>query len=909
MLGSTTTSNKTKDNTNNNDLNDDGSLGSSYILFGRNFNHQKRFPSTISLSSSSSRHFVSEINNDGTGGAGIRNDITTRSTTIIGDVNGDGFDDLLVGYPLASKCSIYLGNGVDDFATLVLQGESFAIIGDPEQGGGFLGWSSIRIGDLNGDGLEEIAVSAINANTIYVIYGKSQFGQSVKIINIDQLVTKDGFKIVGSPDDINFGVALTLVHHFSKTGHRDLAITAQTYTGGQNIVYVLFTSELNKLKTIKMNEIMNNPDSCIKIVPPLYSFAAFSLAGIGDINSDGYDDLAIGSVPYYRGQFSKQQTFIVYGGKREELVLQELILSEMTEKQGFVITGAGFLVVGVDDVNYDGIADVLITDYQGWQGQRNAYLITSPKNMTFSPTIQPSSIPTRAATRRFDAPFRFNNNSSDGNSSFLLFEPSSSPTDLSQLNNNSNSLIKPSLAPTSKAVFAIGTAVPTSGKPSLPPSLSPTSGYFHLRGFPPTITPTLMPTINNTIEKYNELDCSKAGDYHGNRTSETNYKFSITATSGIVNIRGTSNGGAKNLFVLYCPPPGGDDNHLNVVIDNFRVSTDIISVAHLSSPGHSSFRFIGDLSYYFSKGPLTFVFCSENKLQVILSSHTSFDLTESNFLFTPTNEKHKHEKKNILSETIQLGIIGGAVFLVIVALYSLSFRKDEKNKKNDDNDYHQRIKSRKEEEEEDEEEERFQQVTNWLESSLAKNHPNRFHMLYSSPETSGRDFDIESSPVVTRETNNKSVVSNQSSESESLDFSLSSEKGSFDEKKEIGKQPPVKVDESDVNSISSGNWRDLVAASSPDEGRSLNSQEWNAALEENSDDEEIEISGYLSDSITDDCLKTPGVNKDTGYKIIPVNNVTASRQIKNEEKYPSSEESEDDDDDDDDLDSEKSSFF
>jgi hypothetical protein len=191
--------------------------------------------------------------------------------------------------------------------------------------------------------------------------------------------------------------------------------------------------------------------------------ALMSVIDLGHVCICHSNYLAIGSVPYYRGQFSKQQTFIVYGGKREELVPQELILSEMTEKQGFIISGAGFLVVGVDDVNYDGIADVLITDYQGWQGQRNAYLISSPKNMTFSPTIQPSSIPTRATTRRFDAPFRFNNNSSDGNSSSLLFQPSSSPTDLSQLNNSSNSVMKPSLAPTSKRSLLLELQFPRVG--------------------------------------------------------------------------------------------------------------------------------------------------------------------------------------------------------------------------------------------------------------------------------------------------------------------------------------------------------------------------------------------------------------------------------------------------------------
>jgi hypothetical protein len=838
MLGSTTANNsKTEDESNM-----DGTLGSSYVLFGRNFNHQDRFPSTISLSSVSSRHFVSEINKDKREGAGIRSDVNTRSTTIIGDVNGDGFDDLLVGYPLISRCFVYLGNGIDDFTTLVLQGESLAIIGDPEQGGGFLGWSSVRLGDLNGDGIEEIVVSAINANTIYIIYGQPQFGQSVKIVNVDQLAVRDGFKIIGSPDDINFGVALTLVHHFSKAGHRDLAITAQTYTGGQNIVYVLFTSELNKQKTIQTNEIMNNPDSCLMIVTPLYSFAGFSLAGIGDINSDGYDDLAIGSVPYYRGQFSKQQTFIVYGGKRGELVLQELILSEMTQRQGFAITGAGFLVVGVDDVNYDGIADVLITDYQGWQGQRNAYLITSPRNMTFSPTIQPSSIPTRAPTTRFDAPSRFDNNSSGNNSSSSqLFTPSMSPTDISA-QNASNSVPKPSLAPTSNAIFTIGTALPTSGKPTLPPSLSPTSGYHRLRGFPPTMTPTLMPTINNTIERdYKELDCSKAGNYHGNRTSETNYKFSITATSGVVNVHGTSDGGTKNLFVLYCPP--GDDNNnnnrLNVVIDNFRVSTDIISVAHVSPPRHS-FHSLSDLSYYFSKGPLTFVFCSENRLQVILSSHTSFDLTESNFLFTPVEKNRKDGKNNKnRSGTVQIGIVAGAIFLVLVALYAVSYKntqnKNEKGKKTENN-Y----------------EEQSQEEENDNPEKLKPRFEGRNSFQGQEPV-----FDIESPRVMKLEViNNKKPNDNPLSDSssslsadsmDSLSGFLSSEKDSLEGKKQVGPLDKSKsdtiIDESDNLTISSGNWREL-----------MDNEEWNDVLLEDSDDEDddIDLNRFMNDTNSDD---------------------------------------------------------
>jgi hypothetical protein len=677
-LGVTSSTNKTVENNNN-------VLGSSFILFGRNLNHQSGFPSTISLDSSLSHVFVSPITSRE---AGIRSDPIIRSTTVVGDINDDGFLDLLVGYPLASKCSVYLGDGVNDFATIITtKGESFAIVGDPYQGGGFLGWSSIRVGDLNGDGIDEIMISAIYANTIYVIYGRTHFEKTINILD-EMTNSKKGFQIQGSDQETNFGVGLTLVHHFRKGSHADIAVTAQRSSGGQCVVYILFGGVLFNEpieSVIAIDQIRNNPMVCLRILTPLYSFAGFSLAGIGDINSDGYDDLAIGSVPYYKGSYVEQRTYILFGRVFNASEL-ELDLSEMGEKDGIIITGGGFLVTGVGDVNGDNVADVMISSYYDWEGQRSGYLISTPVNMTYSPSLQPSSSPTKMRSTVISNFSHFSNdrNSSSSSSSFA-FRPSLRPSFVPSLFNSSSSSFSSSSTtrlPT-RVEFAVGTSHPSAGKPSLAPSFSPTSGYHHLRGFPtmnPSLLRTRMPTMNAT-RVFTEIDCSSSSsqekEYCRGNKNGTHSLFRITASAGIVKIIGNEAEGAKNVYVLYCPKENTD-----VIIENFRTSTDIISVIHLSKDGYS-YSSLETIPYSVtSEQPLTLLFCSENRLQVILSSHTRFDLQEENFLFVPedsTNRNHNSVHRRITFRNIM--IVCGFLFFLAIGVYALSYQNNLEEKK------------------------------------------------------------------------------------------------------------------------------------------------------------------------------------------------------------------------------------
>jgi hypothetical protein len=684
-LGTNFASESTKLNQINstNDDEEEGILGSSYIVFGRNCNHQTKFPFRILLDSPSSFEFASEIKkkNERARG-GIRHDITTRSSTIIGDINGDSHLDFLIGYPLASKCSVYLGNGDDDFNSIVTStGESFEIVGDPYDGGGLLGWSSVRIGDLNGDGFDEIVVSAIYANTIYILYGKREFTQNS--IKLKELQSNNGFRIIGRPDETNFGIALALLHDFRKGGRSDLAITAQTSSDAQNVIYILFGSVLLNAKNIadiRIDQITNNASVCFRIITPVYSYAGFSLAGIGDINRDGYDDLAIGSVPYSRGRYVEQVTYVVYGRPVNPSKKNELQLAEMTEEDGFIVTGGGFLVAGVDDVNGDGNADLMIANYQEWQGKGKGYLLVYPRNISspviVPPSSQPSSFPSsfptehpsNVPTTEDDA---MNKPVAPGPDTFPPFlqrtelpsrsPKTSKPTRIPSFKPSSRSPTvletnSPSLSPSVIPTKSFQTASPiTTKRPSSSPTNRPVSSNY------PTSSPSIPPTESFASESSKEITIDRGGIY---KVPSGKGNFIISG-EGSFKLNGEGSGDGKKIYTLL-------PSKNTITITGFHSRTDQISLVHF--PHLLS---INDLAY--RSTPLQILLSREQKL--ILSELGIRDLTEENFIFHIDNEPGKANLHLELSTMISLGILLGCL-----GIFGCVARLNNDNTKNNNKD-------------------------------------------------------------------------------------------------------------------------------------------------------------------------------------------------------------------------------
>ncbi|WP_183030037.1 cadherin domain-containing protein [Altericroceibacterium spongiae] len=176
------------------------------------------------------------------------------SVSDAGDINGDGFDDILVGgyatnYATGDAFVIFGTDGsfgtasggrqIIDVASIDAA-EGFTIRGEAEQDR--LGWSVSSAGDMNGDGYADIVLGATQAEKgdapglVYVIYGGADGfgtddGSGGRLLDVSTLGTEDGFKVIGEEADALFGYSVSAAGDVDGDGFDDLLIGAPHTTG------------------------------------------------------------------------------------------------------------------------------------------------------------------------------------------------------------------------------------------------------------------------------------------------------------------------------------------------------------------------------------------------------------------------------------------------------------------------------------------------------------------------------------------------------------------------------------------------------------------------------------------------------------------------------------------------------
>jgi hypothetical protein len=224
-----------------------------------------------------------------------------------GDFDGDGYADLAIGVPREEIEGVYIAGAVN-----VLYGSDSGLsatgnqmwdqdspgIADAAEGGDWFG-SALTAGDFNGDGYADLAVGvpseglvgADYAGAVNVLYGS---GSGLSATG-NQIWHQDSPGIAGAAEDSDcFGGALT-AGDFDGDGYADLAIGVPyeeiegVYTAGA--VNVLYGSGSGLSAT--GNQMWDQDSPSIAGAAERGDWFGHALTA-GDLNGDGYADLAIG---------------------------------------------------------------------------------------------------------------------------------------------------------------------------------------------------------------------------------------------------------------------------------------------------------------------------------------------------------------------------------------------------------------------------------------------------------------------------------------------------------------------------------------------------------------------------------------------------------------------------------------
>jgi MYXO-CTERM domain-containing protein len=261
----------------------------------------------------------------------------------VGDVNGDGYDDVLIGAPNG-----YGSAGV----ARVFYG---AASGLPSSAGttingssafALFGRSLARAGDVNGDGYDDVVIGApYHDEGSLTNAGRAYvFHGSSSGLNTTAAQT-----FTGAAADEYLGRGLAGGGDVNGDGYDDVVIATEMYDDGASAdvgfagVYLGSSSGVASTATV----------SYIGEAGADYFGQSVSIAG--DINDDGYDDLVVGARGYDDGRASKAGRAYVFLGSASgpATTAASTITGGAGDELGYSVAIAG-------DVNGDGAADVVV---------------------------------------------------------------------------------------------------------------------------------------------------------------------------------------------------------------------------------------------------------------------------------------------------------------------------------------------------------------------------------------------------------------------------------------------------------------------------------------------------------------------------------------------------------------------